>query len=70
MIEQLVQEIDQLSQEAVAAIQQAEESSQLEAIRIQYTGKKGALQAYTQKMKDLSNDDKPKLGKAISSFNQ
>ncbi len=70
MIEQLVQEIDQLSQEAVAAIQQAEESSQLEAIRIQYTGKKGALQAYTQKMKVLSNDDKPKLGKAISSFNQ
>lgn len=67
-IEQLQQSIAQLAAAGVEEITVCETTKDLQAIRVKYVGKKGQLNQYTKEMKNLSKEDKPKLGQAIQEF--
>ncbi|MGX7107379.1 phenylalanine--tRNA ligase subunit alpha [Hutsoniella sourekii] len=69
-VEKLQTEIKQLEDQALSALKAATDSKDLQDVKVQFTGKKGAMSSYTKAMKDLEPADKPKLGQAISSFNQ
>ncbi|MGX7091236.1 phenylalanine--tRNA ligase subunit alpha [Hutsoniella sourekii] len=69
-VEKLQAEIKQLEDQALSALKAAADSKDLQDVKVQFTGKKGAMSSYTKAMKDLEPADKPKLGQAISGFNQ
>ncbi|QZY56302.1 phenylalanine--tRNA ligase subunit alpha [Crassaminicella profunda] len=48
---------------AESAIKEAQSMQELEQIRIKYLGKKGELTAVLRGMKDLSNEERPRVGK-------
>ncbi len=60
------EEIDQHVDEALAAIAQASDLSELEQARIQFLGRKSALQAAAKSLSSLSKEDRPKVGKAVN----
>lgn len=68
MIDELQNKIHVLQEEAIKTIRLSSTSQALQAIRVEYTGKKGKLVPLQKEMKNLSAEDKPKLGKAISTF--
>lgn len=70
MIDELQTTISALQEEAVAAIQAASSTQELQAIRVEFTGKKGKLSPLQKEMKNLAPEDKPKLGQALSSFHE
>ena len=59
-------QLDQLRTEAVAAIAAAADETALEQLRVKYLGQSGALTALSKRMKDVSKDDKPRLGKLLN----
>jgi phenylalanyl-tRNA synthetase alpha chain len=60
------QQLDQLRTEALAAIAAAADETTLEQLRVKYLGQSGALTALSKGMKDVSKDDKPRLGKLLN----
>lgn len=67
-IENVEKQVTALLSEAIEDIQVANQSKVLNDIRVKYTGKKGALTSIQKLMKELPNEEKPKLGKLISGF--
>ena len=63
-------ELEQLIQEAQAAIGAATELQQLEQIRVQYLGKKGLLTERMKQLGKLSAEERPKAGQAINQAKQ
>jgi phenylalanyl-tRNA synthetase alpha chain len=55
-----------LQEQAVADILRAEDASTLEAIRIEYLGKKGKLTEILKNLVNLSSADKPKIGQQVN----
>ena len=62
----IMQDINNLQQEAIIAIEKANELSVLEAIRVDYLGKKGKLTDVLKGLVNLSAEDKPKMGQLVN----
>lgn len=60
------QDLSKLLQQAVAAIYKANDSSALEAIRVDYLGKKGKLTEILKGLSNLSAEEKPKIGQFVN----
>lgn len=69
-IEVLQSQATELAEAAVKQIKAAKSTQELQQIRVQYTGKKGELTAISKEMRNLTNEEKPLLGKAISGFHE
>lgn len=61
-----MQDIITLQQQAAAAIAEAQDSQELETIRVDYLGKKGHLTEILKSLAGLSAEDKPKVGQLIN----
>ncbi len=60
------EDITTLQQQAFSAIDQAQDISTLEAIRVDYMGKKGRLTDILKGLANLSAEDKPKVGQCVN----
>lgn len=58
--------IEALRAEAVSAIEAAATAESLEALRIRYFGRTGAVALLSEGMRTLSKEDKPRIGKALN----
>lgn len=56
------EQLETIRQEAEAALQTCTDAKQLDAIRVQYLGKKGALTAILKQMGKLSAEERPVMG--------
>ncbi|MGI9012834.1 MAG: phenylalanine--tRNA ligase subunit alpha [Phycisphaerales bacterium] len=64
-------ELDQLEQAGLAALQDASaDPDALEAWRIEYLGSKGQLKAIMTRLREVSRDDKPAVGKRLNELKQ
>lgn len=61
-----MQEMTALQQQARDAIANAQEIQALEAIRVEYLGKKGKLTDILKRLAQLPADEKPKMGQAVN----
>lgn len=61
-----MQDLTLLQQHAIEAIEQAQDTSILEAIRIDYLGKKGRLTDILKNLATLSAQEKPKAGQLVN----
>ncbi|MDI9818436.1 MULTISPECIES: phenylalanine--tRNA ligase subunit alpha [unclassified Legionella] len=61
-----MQDIILLQQQAAAAIAQAQDMAALEAIRVDYLGKKGQLTEILKGLAGLSPEEKPKVGQLVN----
>lgn len=59
-------QLDQLRAEALAAISAAADETALDLARVKFLGQQGALTALSKGMKDVSKDDKPRMGKLLN----
>ncbi len=60
------QQLEQLRDEALAAIAAAADETAIELARVKFLGQSGALTVISKGMKDVSKDDKPRLGKLLN----
>ena len=60
----------QIQAEALAAIEAATTEAALEDARVKFLGKKSPLNALAGEMRNLSNEEKPKLGAALNAARQ
>src|SRR6266853_2170498 len=60
------EQLEQLRAEALAAIAAAADETALEQARVKYLGQAGALTALSKGMRDVSKDDKPRIGKLLN----
>lgn len=58
--------MDALRGEALAAIHEASTADALDAVRVRFVGRSGALTKLSERMRDVSKDDKPRIGKALN----
>jgi phenylalanyl-tRNA synthetase alpha chain len=58
--------LEQLRDEALREIGSASDEQALEAARIKYLGKSGSISAWGERMKTLSKDEKPIVGKLLN----
>ena len=59
-------QLEQLRDEALAAIAAAADETAIELARVKFLGQSGALTGLSKGMKDVSKDDKPRLGKLLN----
>src|ERR1700679_1197672 len=59
-------ELQKISADALAAIASATDETAVEQARIKYLGQSGALTTLSKGMKDVSKDDKPRIGKLLN----
>ena len=60
------QQVDSLRAEALAQIAFATDASSLEAVRLKYLGKSGAITALSEGMRNVPKEDRPKFGKILN----
>ena len=60
------QQLEQLRAEALAAIAAAADETAVEQARVKFLGQSGPLTAISKGMKDVSKEDKPRLGKLLN----
>ena len=60
------EQIKNIQAEAIEAIKKAVSLSDLDDIRVKYLGKKGSFSEIFRSMKDLSSEEKPKVGKFVN----
>jgi phenylalanyl-tRNA synthetase alpha chain len=58
--------LEQLRDDALREIEAAPDQQALEAVRIKYLGKTGSVSAWGERMKRLSKDEKPVVGKLLN----
>jgi len=56
------QKLEQIRQEAKAALASAEDSKAVDELRVRYLGKKGEITAILKQMGSLSSEERPKMG--------
>ena len=61
---------EELHQEALAKIHEAQNSKDLNDLRVYYLGKKGPVQSLMKNMKDLPKEEKPLFGKKVNELKQ
>ncbi len=59
-------QLEQLREEALAAIAAAADETDMELARVKFLGQSGAFTVISKGMKDVSKDDKPRLGKLLN----
>src|SRR5256714_15279512 len=59
-------ELEQLRDAALAEVAAAADEQPLEAARIRYLGRAGSISAWAERMKSLSKDEKPVIGKLLN----
>jgi phenylalanyl-tRNA synthetase alpha chain len=59
-------ELEKLGAESLAAIASASDEAAVEQARIKYLGQSGALTTLSKGMKDVSKEDKPRIGKLLN----
>lgn len=69
-ITHLQEQVEDLISQSLQAITSSQSTQELQDIRVQYTGKKGALTQISKHMKELDASDKPKLGQLINHFHK
>ncbi|MDD7680123.1 MAG: phenylalanine--tRNA ligase subunit alpha [Stecheria intestinalis] len=62
--------IEQVQNEALAAVQSAGTMEELNQVRIAYLGKKGCIQALMAEMKNLPKEEKPAFGQKVNACKQ
>ena len=65
-----MQNLEQITAEALAAIEAAQDGKALEAIRVEYFGKKGPYTLLMQGLRDVSAEERPALGAKINEAKQ
>ena len=63
----MIDQLDQIQREALAAISNADSESALEEQRIAFLGKKGRLTAVSAGMRDVPKEEKPAAGQKLNS---
>ncbi len=66
LVGSIMQDIIILQQQALAAIEQAMDANVLDAIRVDYLGKKGRLTDILKNLVHLSAEEKPKMGQLVN----
>ena len=61
-----LQALNDIATNAKAAIDACEQKSELEAVRIEYLGKKGLITAYLKQLGDVSVEQRPVIGKSVN----
>jgi phenylalanyl-tRNA synthetase alpha chain len=59
-------ELEQLRDAALADVASAADEQSLEAARVRYLGRAGSISAWAERMKSLSKDEKPVVGKLLN----
>src|SRR3954466_14944505 len=59
-------ELEQLREAALAEVAAASDEQTLEAARIRYLGRAGSISAWAERMKSLSKEEKPVVGKLLN----
>lgn len=63
-------QIDQIRSTFLDELKKAINSKELENIKVRYLGKKGPIQDLMKQLKDVSNDERPLMGKLINDLKQ
>jgi phenylalanyl-tRNA synthetase alpha chain len=63
-------QIDSLRLEAIAALGTANDTRSLEAVRVRYLGKNGAISRLSEGMREVPKQDRPRLGKLLNELRQ
>lgn len=64
------EQLEAIRQKALSGIQAATDLKNLEAIRVEMLGKKGELTAILKGMKELSEEERPKMGQLVNEVRQ
>ena len=59
-------ELENVEKEAEQEIDSCEDLDQLNETRVKYLGKKGLIQGFMSRMRDLSNEERPKFGALVN----
>ena len=59
-------ELENVEKEAAQEIDSCEDLDQLNETRVKYLGKKGLIQGFMSKMRDLTNEERPKFGALVN----
>src|SRR3954462_3512235 len=59
-------ELEQLREAALADVAAASDEQTLEAARVRYLGRAGSISAWAERMKSLSKEEKPIVGKLLN----
>src|SRR5688572_13285625 len=59
-------QLEQLRLAAVDEISRAADESSLESARVKYLGRSGSISLFSEGMRSLSKDDKPRIGKLLN----
>ena len=59
-------ELENVEKEASLEIESCEDLDQLNETRVKYLGKKGLIQGFMSRMRDLSNEERPKFGALVN----
>lgn len=65
-LDEKLQALNDIAAKAKSAIEAAELKSELEAVRIDYLGKKGLITAYLKQLGDISVEQRPVIGKSVN----
>ncbi len=65
-LESQLQALEDIVATAINAIESAAASADLEALRIEYLGKKGKITAYLKQLGDVSVEQRPVIGKSVN----
>ncbi|MCS4486754.1 phenylalanine--tRNA ligase subunit alpha [Staphylococcus americanisciuri] len=63
-------EMTTIKQDALEAIEQAQDAQTLQAVKVQYLGKKGLVTGLMKHMKDLPKEEKPAYGQKVNEVRQ
>src|ERR1041385_4689071 len=58
--------LEQLRNDALKEIGSAQEEQSLEAVRVKFLGRSGSISAWGERMRALSKDEKPIVGKLLN----
>jgi phenylalanyl-tRNA synthetase alpha chain len=62
----LEEELQKLGAEALAEIGHAKSDSETEALRVKYLGRAGSISAWSERMKSLGKEERPRIGKLLN----
>ena len=63
-------QLENIKQQALAALQSCQDSKELDALRVKYLGKKGELTAILKQMGKLSPEERPIVGQVANEVRQ
>jgi len=66
----VIEELEQLTEKALSAINAADSSQLLEEVRVEYLGKKGQITQHMKSLGKLSPEERPKAGQLINQAKQ